>query len=373
MSAPPGRSATVTALSGRVHALKFMQRGSPSTPSKTTSETPATPSTPASPSPAASPAPSVPGSPAAAFGQDEQWSLSPAAIARIRANAKTPTAKAGPVISHEAGFESWLIKRTGAEQPAANQRLTFGKIGKTNTAGTEPEVEADESRAASDEDEQKGERFLKPGSSKRSAQAEGKAAKKQRRRGEDKVPYADNYVPASFLSELRTNSDIARPSVWVLVLASLRVSTALLRVAVFAIVYTHLLSRRVDAELVLGAIVVCAAVGAVVRRGREPVLASVLGKMVVALVLLAVSPVLRTLTEATTSDTIWALAAMLFTAHLVLADYAGGSGKLQDTLSFNAAISASVVLASRLDDDVQSFSRSTAPSLWVGGARWWCG
>lgn len=190
MSAPPGRSATVTALSGRVHALKFMQRGSPSTPSKTTSETPATPSTPASPSPAASPAPSVPGSPAAAFGQDEQWSLSPAAIARIRANAKTPTAKAGPVISHEAGFESWLIKRTGAEQPAANQRLTFGKIGKTNTVGTEPEVEADESRAASDEDEQKGERFLKPGSSKRSAQAEGKAAKKQRRRGEDKVVIA---------------------------------------------------------------------------------------------------------------------------------------------------------------------------------------
>lgn len=169
-------------------------------------------------------------------------------------------------------------------------------------------------------------------------------------------PYADNHVPASFLSELRTNSDIARPSVWVLVLASLRVSTALLRVAVFAIVYTHLLSRRVDAELVLGAILVCGAVGAVVRRGREPALASVLGKMVVALVLLAVSPVLRTLTEATTSDTIWALAAMLFTAHLVLADYAGGSGKLQDTLSFNAAISASVVLASRLDDDVQSFS-----------------
>ncbi len=98
--------------------------------------------------------------------------------------------QSGPVISHEAGFESWLIKRTGAEQPAANQRLTFGKIGKTNTAGTEPEVEADESRAASDEDEQKGERFLKPGSSKRSAQAEGKAAKKQRRRGEDKVVIA---------------------------------------------------------------------------------------------------------------------------------------------------------------------------------------
>ncbi len=103
-------------------------------------------------------------------GQDEQWSLSPAAIARIRANAKTPAPKAGPVISHEAGFESWLIKHTG-QQPAANQRLTFGKIGKTNSTDTEPEVEADESRA-SDKDEEKGERFLKPGS-KRSAQTEG--------------------------------------------------------------------------------------------------------------------------------------------------------------------------------------------------------
>ena len=91
-----------------------------------------------------------------------------------------------------------------------------------------------------------------------------------------------------------------------------------------------------------------------------------------ALVLLAVSPVLRTLTEATTSDSIWALAAVLFALHLVLADYSstwhsyshnrtshGGQGKLTNALSFNAAISASVVLASRLQTNIDTFTLIT--------------
>jgi len=47
--------------------------------------------------------------------------------------------------------------------------------------------------------------------------------------------------------------------------------------------------------------------------------------ILVFLALLALSPVLRTLTEATASDSIWALAAFLFLLHTLLADYTSPS------------------------------------------------
>lgn len=43
--------------------------------------------------------------------------------------------------------------------------------------------------------------------------------------------------------------------------------------------------------------------------------------MLVFLALVALSPVLKTLTEATSSDTIWAISASLFFLHTILADY----------------------------------------------------
>lgn len=51
---------------------------------------------------------------------------------------------------------------------------------------------------------------------------------------------------------------------------------------------------------------------------------TILSSLILSLVLLALSPVLRTLTEATTSDSIWALAAVLFALNAILADYSAG-------------------------------------------------
>jgi phosphatidylinositol glycan class C protein len=88
--------------------------------------------------------------------------------------------------------------------------------------------------------------------------------------------------------------------------------------------------------------------------------------ILVFLVLLAVTPVLKTLTEATSSDSIWALAAILFIVNALLADFSEPVRKMDDlgqpdyrltsVLSMNAAISASVVLASRLKSNLDVFS-----------------
>lgn len=159
MSTPSqGRSVTVTGLSGRVQALKFMQRGSAagtssSTPSAPTSAT-STPfkqttsghSTPASGQ--ASPALS-PSTPTAAgnFGQeDEQWSLSPAKISQLTAHVrpKAPQSAGTPVspakIEHEAGFEAWLLSRERESSRSAsestNTRQTFGSFKASAPAAT---------------------------------------------------------------------------------------------------------------------------------------------------------------------------------------------------------------------------------------------
>jgi len=80
------------------------------------------------------------------------------------------------------------------------------------------------------------------------------------------------------------------------------------------------------------------------------------------LALMSLSPVLRTLTAATSSDSIWALSAVLFILNALLADYSAQRyygqvhERLTSVLSMNAAISASVVLASRLTLDVAVFA-----------------
>jgi len=84
--------------------------------------------------------------------------------------------------------------------------------------------------------------------------------------------------------------------------------------------------------------------------------------ILVFLALLSLSPVLKTLTAATSSDSIWAMSACLFILNALLADYSAARPgsysreRLTSVISMNAAVSASVVLASRLPDDISVFA-----------------
>jgi len=89
-----------------------------------------------------------------------------------------------------------------------------------------------------------------------------------------------------------------------------------------------------------------------------PGVKAIKSSVLVFLALISVTPVLKTLTEATSSDSIWALGTVLFLLNTILADYGGpepGPHRLTSVLSMNAAISASVVLASRLQSNLAVF------------------
>lgn len=73
--------------------------------------------------------------------------------------------------------------------------------------------------------------------------------------------------------------------------------------------------------------------------------------------LLGLSPILKSLTESTSSDSIWAMTCWLMCINIFFFDYSGGVGvRFPASLSTNAALMASTVLASRLPSTTHVFS-----------------
>ncbi len=73
--------------------------------------------------------------------------------------------------------------------------------------------------------------------------------------------------------------------------------------------------------------------------------------------LLGLSPIVKSLTLSTSSDSIWAISFWLLAVNIFSFDYSGGVGaKFPASLSTNAALMASTVLASRLPSTQQVFS-----------------
>jgi len=184
-------------------------------------------------------------------------------------------------------------------------------------------------------------------------------------------PFADNYVPPSFLSSLSKNPNVLPYRYWPLVLGACTISQNLSIIFVFLAVFTRLLDHTLDPRLLvalssagfIGGCLVWELMGhfesdtaSSERRAR-----TVKASLLTFLALIALAPILRTLTAPTSADSIWALATALFSVHVALADYTYNASPVQrerlaSVLSINAAISAVVVLASRLHDDLAVFA-----------------
>ncbi|PWN50779.1 GPI2-domain-containing protein [Violaceomyces palustris] len=286
-----------------------------------------------------------------------------------------------------------------------------------------------------------------------------------------KQPFPDNHVPDSFLDKLKTNTTTRLPSFSTIAISSLPISQQFVSILFFSGVFVYLRSGDLAPETLILVGSSLSLAGWLImdlldhqldhhhhQRQRREIpqnrfkpdqrgggktdhrrvysdrqrrtrwqsrshaatkVGSILSFLILSLVLLALSPVLKTLTEATTSDSIWALSSALFVLNFALADYSSplivsgsrvvdqvaqdasysdggglvtGKGKstkldivsewegggepmygtvrksksrfggeqgpeaFYSTLSLNAAISSSVVLASRLESDLQVFA-----------------
>lgn len=184
-----------------------------------------------------------------------------------------------------------------------------------------------------------------------------------------KQAYEDNYVDASFLSQLRTNATASFPTWEFIMLSSLsigqKLSIVLLFVAIFAHLYMGLLHSSALIWLSTLTTFILACMGSCVPKESELVnegksIAHTISSIVVLIFALqALSPVVRTFSETTTDGSVWACAAILFGGHLAFADYSmlqDPRSRLRSTISLNMAMCASVVLSSRLTMDADVYA-----------------
>jgi len=185
--------------------------------------------------------------------------------------------------------------------------------------------------------------------------------------------HPDNYVPQSFLSSLSKNPNFKPYTYWYLVLASCSINQHLATIFLFLVVFILLKECYLDGRVLVWISIGSFITGYIIWEVLHCYIKSWLSRstdrtkaakssILVFLALLSLSPVLRTLTAATSSDSIWALSASLLILNALLADYTALKSenhhreRLTSVLSMNAAISSSVVLASRLSDDLSVFA-----------------
>eukprot|EP00697_Spironema_sp_BW2_P006097 gnl/Spiro4/18483_TR9896_c0_g1_i1.p1 gnl/Spiro4/18483_TR9896_c0_g1~~gnl/Spiro4/18483_TR9896_c0_g1_i1.p1 ORF type:complete len:346 (+),score=92.28 gnl/Spiro4/18483_TR9896_c0_g1_i1:91-1038(+) len=181
-------------------------------------------------------------------------------------------------------------------------------------------------------------------------------------------PYADNYTDQSFLEGMIRNAHVHAYDYWDLVEDAFGVAQQVAVVACFGCIFyfTHL--ERVLDEVLLSLLGFVLFVGgyAAVRLTNASLTmsgfiiyqdASTL--VLVAIVLLSLSPVLSTLTGTFSDDTVFALSFFLLGLNVCLHDYNytnNTTSVFHATVSINAAIYAAVVLASRLSSSLLVFA-----------------
>ena len=183
-------------------------------------------------------------------------------------------------------------------------------------------------------------------------------------------PYADNHVDQSFMEHLVKNANVKKLHYWELVQNTAAVTQQVSATAIFFIVFMHVHcdAPGIRTNFLLVIDIVLLLFGYALRCStqlRWPETAEVASSLkscaLFAAILHLISPVLRTLTESFSDDTIWALSLVLTAVHLGVHDfsyvnYPHMHPKFTGTLSLNAAIFTAVLLSSRLNSNEEVFA-----------------
>lgn len=175
-----------------------------------------------------------------------------------------------------------------------------------------------------------------------------------------KQPYPDNYVDSSFLSQLKRNSNVKPYSFWTLFCDSSVILIHLCSVAIFALVFLGIYSSQWNpvrlVAITTGLSIAGYGTWDFLSHGPKDRLVTLKSTILILFTLLALSPVLKSLTQSTSSDSIWSLTCWLCLANVLFSDYSFASRKaFKLMLSTNLALAAAIVLASRLRTTLSVF------------------
>ncbi|KAI8325874.1 phosphatidylinositol N-acetylglucosaminyltransferase [Martensiomyces pterosporus] len=184
-----------------------------------------------------------------------------------------------------------------------------------------------------------------------------------------KQEYPDDYVDDTFLMELQKNTNVRMYDYSTVVMQTAVVTQHISSIMVFIAVFIHLYRGSLTGKALLWCSSIFTVLGFVfwdilnmyLRTPEQRVvrLNLIKGAVFFALLLFGLSPILRTLTEDTSSDTIWAMTVIFFFVNLAFHDYSSGNLtniRFPGSVSLNAAVLAGVLLASRLDSNLCVFA-----------------
>ncbi|XP_034036312.1 phosphatidylinositol N-acetylglucosaminyltransferase subunit C-like [Thalassophryne amazonica] len=184
-------------------------------------------------------------------------------------------------------------------------------------------------------------------------------------------PFPDNYVDQRFLEELRRNEGIRQYHYWAVVKEAGFVGQQLSCVAIFITLWLYMEQGLLSPDTLLCTSLLCALLGyglyqvltSQTESGSEPRtrLADLQSAAVFLSFTFGFSPILKTLTESVSTDTVYAMSAVMLLAHLLSFPYTQPSPP--GSLSLNAALFASVCLASRLPGALHTFAMLSSALL----------
>ncbi|EFA00579.1 phosphatidylinositol N-acetylglucosaminyltransferase subunit C [Tribolium castaneum] len=172
-------------------------------------------------------------------------------------------------------------------------------------------------------------------------------------------PYPDNYTDDSFLRDLRTN--IKPVSLGEALWGATLLLEEFCTVVAFVLVYVYLYNEWIQPQSIFTISSVFTALGFVFYRLVYSKDVQVnLGHDLRTLLIFMVfghlfSPVLHTLTDTVSTDTIYTMTFFMMVIHLIFFDYGVSAAIVSNSLSLSAAIFASICLASRLSSAYHAF------------------
>ncbi|XP_076242866.1 phosphatidylinositol glycan anchor biosynthesis class C [Calliopsis andreniformis] len=174
----------------------------------------------------------------------------------------------------------------------------------------------------------------------------------------------DNYTDSSFLKQLQKN---IKPNNVTLIEAIVFGATICIQldiVILFVIIFIGLNEEWTSPNVVFVSGVILTVLGYFLYCFKEPnTLFSWTKHVRTVLIFLTfgyiLSPVLKTLTETISTDTIYAMTILMFLTHLVFSKYGPLHISLSDSLSITSSIFGSLMLASRLASPLHAFSLLT--------------
>jgi len=172
----------------------------------------------------------------------------------------------------------------------------------------------------------------------------------------------DNYVGPSFLDELKKNLHIRTYAYWPVVVASGVVTQQLSSVCLFLALFAYMESGSIRPEYIIVASTAISLTGYAIyvicngRNNRRTRLDDLKTALIFVAFTAGLSPVLTTLTDTISTDTIYAMSAAMMGLNLLFHDYGTQAAMVSQSLSLNAAIFASVCLASRLPSPTHGFA-----------------